>query len=588
MYADYLVDIPEVPGVYKRTVGERTTVCYKYEDVDSKRGRKVAHTVTIGLCPGRGSSRMYPNEKFGQYLPQCLQESEAQRAGSTSQADAEQTPVRECSTVLKLGAYLVLGQLSRESGMDAALGKALGEWKDLMLDRVFCQVLCADPVLGRKENDFDLYAWNHPLWMPQGTRLPAREAGKFFKAICGQDNIWSDARSRSRGSAKVSGDKAFMRLWSAAQSRREPGAEKSAREVCVYLNAADQLWLPGEITWSGKGAVYPEGIYEDELLEGLLGKWFAVVFDAESGLPLLYLDYFSETMDAGVLRFLTGRMRGYGYENITFLIDRGDVGRDALAWVKRNDCGLILVSDARYSEYLVEFWEEGDAVRGEKKRAGRAKEAQKLQSCREKKITGQLCRVWREQEVLKDFFLVDCFPSAERAHRSGAELTALYQKALMLGRLNMGEPQSWKDPDPYSRSVLWIPISCAAFEAFLAMILRSALIRRLQQGASTFSSAAVSASLSASAPVSAAAPLFAPERMLGSGGPLSDRELYRIVQQELEHIEICQRADGSYELARELTPEQEKLLQAFGLGEKEIEAALEEITRREKGYGTFF
>jgi hypothetical protein len=151
MYLSYLVDVPENKGkVTFRNKGNSKYVYYEYDRIyDPTKQYTTVKRVTIGKVSDDDKTKMRPNENFRKYFPEV---------------DIPEERGDDCrSSCLKAGAYMVINQTIKETGLDKKLEDIFGnKAAGMILDFAAYSIITE----GNAAQYYPDYAYNHPLFTP--------------------------------------------------------------------------------------------------------------------------------------------------------------------------------------------------------------------------------------------------------------------------------------------------------------------------------------------------------------------------------------------------------------------------------------
>ena len=294
MYLDYLVDVPDEKGkITFREKGNAKYVYYEYERVyDPKRKYTTVRRSTIGKLSDEDPNRMRPNENFRKYFPEVEAPEERENSGRSS--------------ALKAGTYMVINQVVKDMGLDEKLEAAFGTRNSgLILDLAAYSIITEN----NAAQYYPDYAYNHPLFTPS------------MKAY--SDSTISDfLRDRSEDQRQM-----FLNLWNEERNRRE--------RIYVSYDSTNKNCEAGDISMVEYGAA--------KIDTGLPIFNYAVAYDVNNREPLTYEKYPGSINDVSQLQFMIAKMKGCGYNNIGFILDRGYFSKENLKFMDDNGFAFIIM-----------------------------------------------------------------------------------------------------------------------------------------------------------------------------------------------------------------------------------------------------
>ena len=186
MYLDYTVKIPEEKG--KITFRNKGNARYVYFECnrcyDPSKQYTTVKRVTIGKVIDDGDTRMRPNENFRKYFPEIDVPEE--------KADAER------SSCLKAGAYMVINQTAKQTGLIKKLEDIFGGRNaGLILDFAAYSIITESNVA----QYYPDYAYNHPLFTQDMKIYSDSTVSDFFRSITENQrqsflDSWNEERNR--------------------------------------------------------------------------------------------------------------------------------------------------------------------------------------------------------------------------------------------------------------------------------------------------------------------------------------------------------------------------------------------------------
>lgn len=292
MYYDFFVKLPDAPGkfVYDKR-GETTYVKYEYDRTyDSQKQITYPRRVTIGKLSNDDPTLIRPNQTFLTYFPN------AELPISDSRTNR--------SSCLRVGAFIVLGKIIKDYKLDEILGMYFKE-KDLglFLDLAVYSIITEDNA-GQYYPD---YAYNHPLFT---------QDMKIYSDSTVSDFLYGITSDQSAG---------FLNEWNGSRNHRE--------KIYISYDSTNKNSQAGdvEIVEYGKPKVdigFPVFNY-------------AVGYDVNNREPLFYEKYPGSIVDISQLKLMLNKARGYGYEKVGFILDRGYFGRQNIEHMDK--CGYSFV-----------------------------------------------------------------------------------------------------------------------------------------------------------------------------------------------------------------------------------------------------
>lgn len=292
MYYDFWVKLPDAPGkfVYDKR-GETTYVKYEYgRTYDREKQITYPRRATIGKLSSNDPGMIQPNQTFLTYFP------------------TTELPITDFRTTrsscLRTGAFIVIRKIIKDYKLDEILGMYFKE-RDLglFLDLAAYSIITEDNA-GQYYPD---YAYNHPLFT---------QDMKIYSDSTVSDFLHSITPDQSAG---------FLNEWNGTRNHRE--------KIYISYDSTNKNSQAGdvEIVEYGKARVdmgFPVFNY-------------AVGYDVNNREPLFYEKYPGSIVDISQLKLMLNKAKGYGYKNVGFILDRGYFGKQNIEHMDK--CGYSFV-----------------------------------------------------------------------------------------------------------------------------------------------------------------------------------------------------------------------------------------------------
>ena len=294
MYLDYIVDIPEVKGkITFRSKGNARYVYYEYDRTyDPSKRYTTVKRVTIGKVLADDESRMRPNENFKKYFPEVEAPEERLDTGRSS--------------CLKSGAYMVINKAIKDMELDKKLEGIFGvKTAGMILDFATYSIITE----GNIAQYYPDYAYNHPLFTPEMKIYSDSTISEFLRSM--------SENQRQR----------FLDCWNEERNKRE--------RIYISYDSTNKNCEAGNISMVEFGAA--------KIDAGLPIFNYAVGYDLNNSEPLMYERYPGSINDVSQLQFMVEKVKGYGYKNIGFILDRGYFSKENLRFMDSNGFGFIIM-----------------------------------------------------------------------------------------------------------------------------------------------------------------------------------------------------------------------------------------------------
>lgn len=295
MYLDYTVEVPDVKGkITFRSKGNARYVYYECgRNYDPSKQYTTVKRVTIGKVVGDDNTKMKPNENFRKYFPDVDVPEE--------KADAER------SSCLKAGAYMVINQTAKQTGLTKKLEDIFGSRNaGLILDFAAYSIITES----NAAQYYPDYAYNHPLFTQDMKIYSDSTVSEFLRSI-------TESQRQS-----------FLDSWNEDRNRRE--------RIYISYDSTNKNCEAGNISMVEFGAAKVD--------TGLPVFNYAVGYDLNNSEPLMYEKYPGSINDVSQLQFMVEKVKGYGYKNIGFVLDRGYFSKENLRYMDSNGFSFIIMA----------------------------------------------------------------------------------------------------------------------------------------------------------------------------------------------------------------------------------------------------
>lgn len=292
MYLDFTVPIPDVKGkITYRTKREATYVYYEYGRIyNPEKQYTTAQRVTIGKRVKDDPTAMLPNENYLKYFPGAELPEEKDRS--------------KRSSCLRIGAYIVIQKILKESGIPEILRKYFNERDTgIFLDFVSYSIVAEN----NAAQYYPDYAYHHALFTNKMKIYSDAKLSEFFRSMTVEQSV------------------GFLNEWNTGRDHRE--------KVYLSYDSTNKNCQAGNI----------------ELLEYGHAKEnpdvpifnYAIAYDTKNREPLFYEAYPGSINDVSQLQFMVNKVHGYGYKKIGFILDRGYFSRKNIEYM--DECGYSFV-----------------------------------------------------------------------------------------------------------------------------------------------------------------------------------------------------------------------------------------------------
>lgn len=302
MYLDFLVKIPEVKG--KITYRKRDNSCYVYYEYDriydpSQKYTNVKRAM-IGKQSKADSHMMQPNQNYLKFFPEVELPEEKDRTLRSS--------------CLRVGTYIVLQKLLRESGIPEMLSQYFSE-KDL---RLFLDLAAYSIITeSNAAQYYPDYAYNHAIYTQDMRIYSDSKVSDFFRSITDNQSV------------------GFLNSWNESKDHRE--------KIYISYDSTNKNCQAGDIEMLEYGNAKVD--------QGSPIFNYSIAYDTRNKEPLFYEAYPGSINDVSQLQYMLDKAKGYGYKKVGFILDRGYFSKSNIEHM--DQCGYSFVIMVRGMATLV-------------------------------------------------------------------------------------------------------------------------------------------------------------------------------------------------------------------------------------------
>ena len=303
MYLDCLVKVPEVKGkITHKNKGNTTYVNYEVgREYFPERKYTIPKRVIIGkLVKGR-EGMMVPNQNFLTYFPDVELPEEKMFSGRSS--------------CIRIGTHAVIERVLEEYRLPSYLGEYFdGKELGLFFDLVSYSLVCENNA-GQYYPD---YAYNHALFSDGMHIYSDSKVSTFLNGITDDQSV------------------GFLNDWNASHDHRE--------KIYISYDSTNKNSQAGDLELVEFGK--PKVDTGDPVFN------YAIAYDTKNAKPLFYEAYPGSITDVSQLEYMLGKVKGYGYRNIGFILDRGYFSKDNIRMM--DECGYDFVLMVKGMSALVD------------------------------------------------------------------------------------------------------------------------------------------------------------------------------------------------------------------------------------------
>lgn len=292
MYLDCTVEIPSEKGISTKTIQKTPYIYYEIGRVyNPAKKYNVPKNVCIGKKDSDHPSRMYPNEKYLRYFPR------------ETLPDQQNSDYR--SSCLRIGPYIPIRKIVSEYQLDTMLGRIVGKDAGFLLDIATYTIIAED----NAAQYYPDYAYNHVLFTEDMHVYSDSKVSDFLCDVTVNQHVQ------------------FLNEWNEKRDHRE--------KIYISYDASNKNCAAGDIEMVEIG--HPK---DDQ---GLPIFNYAVAYDRNNREPLFYEGYPGSIVDVSQLKYMLGKAKGYGYQHVGFILDRGYFSKENIQFMDANGFEFVIM-----------------------------------------------------------------------------------------------------------------------------------------------------------------------------------------------------------------------------------------------------
>ena len=294
MYIDCLVKMPHAPGkIVCQKKGDTTYVYYEIDRTyDPEKKYTAPKRVTIGKRSKADMDMIQPNENFLRFFPEESLPEEKDRSSRSS--------------CLRIGSFIVLRQLMKESRIQEILGMYLKP-KDvgLFLDLTAYSIITE----GNAAQYYPDYAYNHPLFTEKMKIYSDSKISDFLKSL---------TIEQSTG---------FLNEWNSTRDHRQ--------KIYISYDSTNKNCQAGDIE------IAEFGHAKDDKNLPIFN--YSIAYDTTNREPLFYEQYPGSINDVSQFQFMLDKAKSYGYKKVGFILDRGYFSKKNIDFMDQNGYSFVIM-----------------------------------------------------------------------------------------------------------------------------------------------------------------------------------------------------------------------------------------------------
>ncbi|MBR0455743.1 MAG: transposase [Firmicutes bacterium] len=293
MYLNCRIRIPDAGGNISIKTISGTPYVYleRGRTYNKEKKYNVPNRTCIGKQDKEQKAFMYPNEKFLKFFPRELLPIE------------KDTQFR--SGCLHVGAYLVIRKIISDYKLDQMIGRIIGEDAGLFLDLAVYSIITEDNA-GQYYPD---YAYNHALFTNNMRIYSDSKVSDFLQKVT------IDQRIR------------FLNEWNAKRDHRE--------KIYISYDSTNKESQAGDIDMVELG--HSKHGTETDIFN------YSIAYDRCNREPLFYEAYPGSIPDVSQLQHTLKKAKGYGYEHVGFILDRGYFCKENIEFMDENGYDFVIM-----------------------------------------------------------------------------------------------------------------------------------------------------------------------------------------------------------------------------------------------------
>ena len=293
MYLNCRLRIPENGG--KITIKPVSGIFYVYLEQGRTYNKEKKYNVPKRTCIGKQDPEqkayMFPNEKFLKFFPRELLPFELD------------THMR--SGCIHIGPFIVIRKIISDYHLDEMIGRIIGRDAGLFLDLAAYSIITEDNA-GQYYPD---YAYNHALFTDDMRIYSDSKVSDFLQAVTIDQRI------------------KFLNEWNTKRDHRE--------KIYISYDATNKKSQAGDIDMIEMG--HSKNGVEEDIFN------YSIAYDRTNREPLFYEDYPGSIPDISQLRHTLEKAKGYGYEHLGFILDRGYFGKENIEFIDEHGFDFVIM-----------------------------------------------------------------------------------------------------------------------------------------------------------------------------------------------------------------------------------------------------
>ena len=294
MYLDCRIKIPtEAAGkITVKTISGTPYVYYEHGRVYHKDKRyNTPNRTCIGKKDPDHPEFIYPNEKFLKFFSRDLL------------STVKDGGVR--SGCVRIGAFLVIRKIVSDYRLDEIIAGIIGRDAGLFIDLAAYSIISEDNA-GQYYPD---YAYNHALFTDDMKIYSDSKVSEFLRDVTVDQRIL------------------FLNKWNEGRDHRE--------RIYISYDSTNKVSQAGDIELVELG--HAKNGLETNIFN------YAIAYDRTNREPLFYESYPGSIVDISQLQYMLKKVKGYGYEHVGFILDRGYFCKENISYMEENGYSFVIM-----------------------------------------------------------------------------------------------------------------------------------------------------------------------------------------------------------------------------------------------------
>lgn len=293
MYLNCRIKMPKTDG--KISVKKINGTSYVYFETSRTYIKDKQYNSAKRTCIGKRDPEqptfIYPNEKFLKFFPRELLPIEKDD--------------HERSGCLRIGAFLAIRKIVSDYRLDEMIARIIGRDAGLFLDLAAYSIITEDNA-GQYYPD---YAYNHALFTDNMRVYSDSKVSSFLQEVTVDQRI------------------SFLNEWNKKRDHRE--------KIYISYDSTNKDSQAGDIGMVELGHA-KDGV-ETDIFN------YSIAYDRYNREPLFYESYPGSIVDVSQLQYTLKKAKGYGYEHVGFILDRGYFCKENINFMDENGYSFVIM-----------------------------------------------------------------------------------------------------------------------------------------------------------------------------------------------------------------------------------------------------